>query len=116
MLVRVDHIDLKVPDLEAAVEFFTSVGLRVVRRMAERGSVELALPGENQVLFEVRHDPTVESTKIDHVAFAVDDPAASINQIKAAGGTFSRERHPTHTGRTVSNFLDPHGGKWQLVE
>ncbi|MBO4208643.1 VOC family protein [Micromonospora echinofusca] len=116
MLVRVDHIDLKVPHLDDAVEFFTSVGFQVVRRMAERGSVEMVLPGENQVLFEIRHDPTVEVTRIDHIAFAVDDPEASVDQIKAAGGTFSREHHPTPTGRTVSNFADPHGGKWQLAD
>jgi methylmalonyl-CoA/ethylmalonyl-CoA epimerase len=116
MLVRVDHIDLKVPDLESTVDFFASLGFEVVRRMAERGSVEMVLPGENQVMFEVRQDSKLKSTKVDHIAFAIDDPDTSIEQIKAAGGRFINEHNPTPTGRVVSNFLDLHGGKWQLAE
>lgn len=116
MLVRVDHIDIKVPNLAESVEFFTSIGFEVLRRMEERGSVEIALPGENQVMFELRADDKITASKIDHIAFAVDDPDATIDLIKSAGVTFSREHHPTPTGRTVSNFVDSAGGKWQLAE
>ncbi|MFJ4029546.1 VOC family protein [Paenarthrobacter sp. NPDC089989] len=116
MLTRVDHIDIKVPNLEETVGFFTSIGFEVLRRMEDRGSVEVALPGENQVMFEIRQDNKLEASKIDHIAFAVDDPDATIELIKNAGVTFSREHHPTPTGRTVSNFVDVAGGKWQLAE
>jgi len=116
MLTRVDHIDLKVPDLNATVAFFTSIGFEVLRRMEDRGSVEVALPGENQVMFEIRQDDNVQGQKIDHIAFAVDDPDATIELIEGAGVSFSRKHHPTPTGRTVSNFVDLNGGKWQLAE
>ncbi|SNT48531.1 VOC family protein [Rhodococcoides kyotonense] len=116
MLVRLDHIDLRVADLGATLEFFTSLGFEVLRRMEERGSAEVALPGEHQVMFEIRQDDKIEGSKIDHIAFSVDDPDAAIAKIKAAGGTFSREHHPTPTGRTVSNFVDINGAKWQLAE
>jgi catechol 2,3-dioxygenase-like lactoylglutathione lyase family enzyme len=118
MLVKVDHIDLKVPDLEEAADFFKGIGMVEVRRTnPARRSVELALPGDNQVLFEIREDKSLEKTVIDHVAFSVDSTAATLDELKSVGVTFSREGHlVVDTGRRVSNFQDPRGGKWQLSE
>jgi catechol 2,3-dioxygenase-like lactoylglutathione lyase family enzyme len=117
MLTAVDHIDLKVPNLEQAETFFTGIGMRVVRRTADsRRSVELALPGENQVIFEIREDVSVTGTVIDHVAFRADSPA-TVEHLKGGGVAFTREHHlVVDTGRTVSNFVDVAGGKWQIAE
>lgn len=55
MLTQVDHIDMRVNDLEATVETLKKMGLQEKRRTpAPRSSVEMALPGENQVTFELR--------------------------------------------------------------
>lgn len=116
MLTRLDHIDLKVPNLEDTLTFFLAIGFVVLRRMEDRRSVEVALPGENQVMFEIREDTSLEKSRIDHIAFAVDNPDATIATIQAAGGEFSRIHHPTPTGREVSNFVDLNGAKWQLAE
>ena len=117
MLTAVDHIDLKVPNLEEAERFFLGLGMQVVRRTADsRRSVELALPGENQVIFEIREDTGITTTVIDHVAFRA-DAAHTVEQLRDAGVTFTREHHlVVDTGRTVSNFVDAAGGKWQIAE
>jgi methylmalonyl-CoA/ethylmalonyl-CoA epimerase len=116
MLIAVDHIDLKVPNLEEAEKFFLGIGMHVLRRTPEaRRSVELALPGD-QVIFEIREDTTVTGTVVDHVAFRADNPE-TVAQLRDAGVTFTREHHlVVDTGRTVSNFVDAAGGKWQIAE
>lgn len=118
MILNVDHIDVKVPDLEEAVNFFTALGMVVIRRTAApRLSVEISLPGDHQVMFELREDTSLTHTTIDHVAFAVDATTPTVDQLKAAGIGFTREHHLVpDTGRHVSNFSDAHGGKWQLAE
>ena len=117
MLLAVDHIDLKVPNLEEAEGFFLGIGMRVVRRTADsRRSVELALPGDHQIVFEIREDPSVSGTVIDHVAFRADS-AGTVDELKTAGVEFTKEHHlVVDTGRTVSNFVDAAGGKWQIAE
>lgn len=116
-LTRVDHIDVKVPDLPAALAFFATLGLREVRRTPARGSVEVALPGEGQVVFELREDAALEAFVIDHVAFTSTDQAADVRTLQAAGHAFSRaDAYIPVTGRTISDFTDPYGMRWQLTD
>jgi catechol 2,3-dioxygenase-like lactoylglutathione lyase family enzyme len=118
MLTRVDHIDLKVPNLEEVVDFFKSLGFQEVRRTdPERGSVELALPGEGQVVFEIRRDARVDKTVVDHIAFKVQDTHGDLGVLKNLGLVFDKEAFLVqHSGRTISNLRDPHGARWQLTD
>lgn len=118
MLEAVDHIDLKVPDLEQAVAWFAGLGLVERRRLPERKSVELALPGEGQVVFELREDATLEAFVIDHVAFRSRSQASDAAAIsEATGATFSRtDTFIPVTGKTISDFTDPYGMRWQLSD
>ena len=53
-VTAIDHIEIIVHDLEAAVEMFTKLGFQVLARTPHHeGSVELQLPGENQPIFEI---------------------------------------------------------------
>lgn len=117
VLTRVDHIDLKVPDLSVALDFFAALGMVEVRRTPARGSVEVALPGEGQVVFELREDTTLDAFLIDHLAFGSTDQAADVATLRAAGRPFSRENTfiPV-TGKTISDFTDPYGSRWQLSD
>lgn len=115
MITRVDHIDLKVPDISATVAFLRQLGLTTVRDDGD--SVEVTLPGPNQVRFEVREDRTLDAIRVDHVAFTVEDAATTLTELKNKGIEFDRERITIgRTGRTVSNITGPHGFKWQLAE
>jgi methylmalonyl-CoA/ethylmalonyl-CoA epimerase len=111
-----DHIDLKVPDLEQAVAWFAGLGLAEVRRIPERGSVELALPGEGQVVFELREDAALDRMVVDHIAFRSSTQTADAETITAlTGAAFTRtDTFIPVTGKTISDFTDPYGTRWQL--
>lgn len=118
MLTRLDHIDLKVPNIDAAVEFLTRIGLQVIRPgKPEGGSIALALPGEGQVIVEIREDPKVTQTTLNHIAFTSDGLDSDADSLEASGVTVTKR--PTligHSGRTISNFADPSGKSWQLTD
>jgi catechol 2,3-dioxygenase-like lactoylglutathione lyase family enzyme len=116
MLTRVDHIDIKVLNLEDQVNFFKTLGLVEIRRTpAPRLSVEMALPGPDQVVFELRvAEPGQEGCS--HIAFKVEKEDA-VDELKARGIHFDTERRLIKdTGRTVSNFKDASGNSWQLTD
>lgn len=116
MLTRVDHIDIRVPDVEATVAYLKTLGLIEKRRTGEpRLSVEMQLPGENQVVFELRREEEGK-TGLQHIAFHIDSPETP-EQLKAEGIVFRNQNHfIKDTGRTVSNMVDPNGLTWQLTD
>ncbi len=116
MLLRIDHIDLRVSDLKAAEDFFHSLGFRTIRKMGPpRNSIETALPGEGQVVFEVRQAKEGQSCGIDHVGFAIDSEQA-VDELEEKGIVFTgKGKFVAATGRTVSNFIGPDKSKWQMT-
>jgi len=117
MLTKVDHIDLRVSDLEEYVALFTKMGLEIRRRTeAPRSSVEMALPGEDQVVFEIRPAGQDGFTGVHHIAFRQSAPE-DVEDLKKHGITFLTEHYTiAATGRTVSSFQDSDGHTWQLTD
>ena len=117
MLTRVDHIDIRTPDIEATLSFLKKLGLREVRRLdPDRGSVEVALPGDAQVVFELRPDDTAAQAYVHHVAFGLESND-DVDSLREAGVAFGKEKHfVAATGRTVSNSVDPAGMTWQFTD
>ena len=120
MLKYVDHIDLKVKEFKATVAMFREMGFGIRREMPERGSVEMALPGEHQVVFEIHRAKEGGFEGIHHIAFKSEeapgeDDVAAIRE--RCGVEFLTERSVIkHTGRTVSSFKDVNGLTWQLTD
>lgn len=116
MVTRVDHIDIRVADVEVFVEQFKKLGFIEKRRTpSPRLSVEIQLPGEDQVVFEVRTAKEGEHG-INHVAFRIDSDE-TIEELKEKGIIFkSEKRFVKDTGRSVSNFKDDFGNGWQLTD
>ena len=116
MLDRVDHIDMRVADLEVTVATLKKMGLIEKRRTPEpRSSVEMSLPGENQVTFEIR--PADGGAQgVHHIAFHQTQDS-DVEALKEQGIVFKTE-HMTikATGRTVSSFDDENGTTWQLTD
>lgn len=117
MLTRVDHIDLKVRDFEGILHLFKTMGMNVLREMPERGSVEMAFPGEDQIVFEIHRAKPGGFEGIHHIAFKSTE-AGDLNLIKQnCRVEFLTERaRIQHTGRTVSSFRDQNGLTWQLTD
>lgn len=116
MLDRVDHIDMRVANLELTVAVLKKMGLQEKRRTPEpRSSVEMALPGENQVTFELR--PAGDTPQgVHHIAFHQTE-ASDVEALKEKGVVFKTEHMTIQaTGRTVSSFDDENGTTWQLTD
>lgn len=116
MLTKVDHIDLRVPDLEATVAFLKTLGLIEKRRVTTaRMSVEMQLPGDDQVVFEMRQGKS-DKTEVAHVAFRVES-LEDVDTLEKSGVVFKKKRSMiADTGRTVSNIVDYSGQTWQLTD
>lgn len=116
MLKFVDHIDILVKDLENQVEFMTKLGFIIKRRLPEHGNaVEMQLPGENQVVFEMR-DCGDNEPCIRHIALRVSGKN-TVDELKKRGMVLRTEnKYVPATGRTVSNINDPSGMSWQLTD
>lgn len=116
MLTKLDHIDVKVADFEATVNTLLDMGLVITRRApAPRSSVEMALPGENQVVLEIHDAKAGGFTGIHHIAFKSD--GSDLPVLKEKGIVFKTENMLIKdTGRTVSSFSDPNGLIWQLTD
>lgn len=115
MLKYIDHIDLMVRDIHEATSFFVSLGFEIIRKTSEpRSSVELKLPGENQVVFEIK--PSKDGkVGLNHIAFKQVDDVSQI-RIQELGIDISEPKLIPDTGRSVCNFQDPSGNKWQLTD
>lgn len=117
MLVKVDHIDLRVTEFDETIAMFEKLGLAVKRSMPQRNSVEMALPGENQVVFEIHKVQDGAFTGIHHIAFKSEGENDDVECLKARGIEFKSEKKKiADTGRTVSSFSDGNGLTWQLTD
>ena len=117
MVLCVDHIDIKTSNLADAEAFFAGLGLKVIRRIpAPRNSIEMALPGEGQVIFEIKQTKNAdEKTGIQHVGFRISGDTA-LASLEEAGVQFTAKDKPiADTGRVISNMAGFDGTRWQLT-
>jgi glyoxylase I family protein len=117
MLTRIDHIELIVNDVEAMVCFFSKLGFEEVLRSTHHTlSVEMKLPGPDQVVYEIHQIEGNEVPGINHVAFAVDDIEEAHRELTAQGINFSTPpRLVKSSGRVICNTRDAEGWRFQLV-
>lgn len=118
MITKVDHIDLRVVDFEKSIETLSNIGLVVKRRTpAPRCSVEMALPGENQVVFEI-HPAIDGQSVVHHIAFrqTSEEDGPALKEKDASLNFLTLNKKVAETGRTVSTFKDANGLRWQLTD
>lgn len=128
MLGKVEHIALAVADLEAAIAHYRDVwGLEVGHRerVEDQGVEEAMLPlGDThlQLLGPTGPDTTVgkfierRGEGLHHIAYEVDDLAASLAELKAKGVPLIDEE-PRRGGRGhMVAFVHPKGNHGLLVE
>jgi catechol 2,3-dioxygenase-like lactoylglutathione lyase family enzyme len=109
-LLRVDHVDLIVSDLAQSVEFYRKLGLHPEGTI-EGGQTVFMFNGDeaSPVRLELHQARPGDRIGIDHISFAVDDPADATRELKFLGGVeFAIELlENQQSGRTISNLLDP---------
>ncbi len=128
LLTRIDHVAVAVNDLEAAIDYHgRAFGAEVVHREVVDGDgVEEALLAVGgsfiQLTTPTRPDSPVarflerRGEGLHHVGYRVDDCAAALAAVVAAGGTAIDEvPRPGSRGTTVA-FVHPKGSFGTLVE
>ena len=125
--MRILHTMLRVGNLQRSIDFYTQVlGMRLLRttdRASEKYTLAFVGYGENpeHAQLELTYNYGVErydlGTAYGHVAIAVPDAYRACKDVKARGGTVTREAGPVKGGNTTIAFVtDPDGYKIELIE
>ena len=125
--MRILHTMLRVGDLERSVAFYTGVlGMKVLRttdRPEQKYTLAFVGYGDERsnAVLELTYNYGVERYEIGdgfgHIAIEVADAAAACAEVRAKGGTVTREAGPVKGGTTVIAFVqDPDGYKIELIE
>ncbi len=128
ILTEIDHVAIAVHDLDRAIAFYESAfGASVAHReIVERDGVEEALikvaDSYVQLTTGTREDSPISKflakrgEGVHHIGYRVDDCAAAIESMVAAGATpIDAEPRPGSRGTTVA-FIHPKGALGTLIE
>lgn len=118
---------LRVGDLEKSLDFYCNIlGMKLLRRKDyPGGEFTLAFVGYGEesetAVLELTHNWGVDTYDLGnaygHIALEVNDIYATCAEIKAKGGTVTREPGPMKHGTTVIAFIeDPNGYKVELIQ
>ncbi len=81
-----DHINLAVPNLEKAVDFYTNtMGFEVTHRFKK--DMEFVFITDGNLTYELLENPSLKETVIDHIAYTSEDLEADFAHFKALGMT-----------------------------
>ncbi len=128
LLTEIDHVAIAVSDLDAAIDYYErAFGATVAHReVVEHDGVEEALlkvaESYIQLSAAIRESSPIarfiekRGEGIHHVAYRVDDCAAALAAMVAAGATpIDPEPRPGSRGTTVA-FIHPKGSFGTLIE
>eukprot|EP01133_Synstelium_polycarpum_P012473 gene12473-14633_t len=125
--MRVLHTMLRVGDMDKSIHFYTEImGMKLLRKSENTEyKYTLAFVGycdeSEGAVIELTYNWGVSSyeigTAFGHIALGVDDVAATVENIRKAGGKITREAGPVKGGKTVIAFAeDPDGYKIELIQ
>ncbi|MEF8881808.1 MAG: VOC family protein [Halapricum sp.] len=116
MIRDVDHIEILASDAEEMVTFLKILGFEEIRQTEHHDqSYELA-PQDGDTIFEIHTVQDDETPGINHIAFSADEIEEVTEDLQEAG--IDQVEGPFHfepTDRTLTNFRDPDGRRFQLV-
>jgi methylmalonyl-CoA epimerase len=128
ILTEIDHVAIAVKDLDAAIEFYSAAfGAEVAHReTVDSDGVEEALvkvaDSYIQLTAATRADSPIakflerKGEGLHHVGYRVDDCAAALEAMVAAGATpIDKAPRPGSRGTTVA-FIHPKGAYGTLIE
>lgn len=117
MLGKIDHIEIEASDAEEMAEFFKKLGYRELRQTEHHGtSYELEPTDGDGPIFEIHTVEGEEVPGINHIAFAADDIDGVAEHLREEGVEKVVDPYFVEkTGRTICNFRDPDGRRFQAV-
>ena len=128
ILTEIDHVAIAVRDLDAAVAYYAEAfGAEVAHReVVESDAVEEALIKVADSYIQLTTGTNADSTiskfiekrgeGLHHIGYRVDDCAAALEAMKAAGATpIDQAPRPGSRGTTVA-FVHPKGSFGTLIE
>lgn len=118
MFNGIDHIEIEASDAEEMVAFLSKLGYEDRRETDHHGtSYELEPPEGDGAIFEIHTVEGEEVPGINHIAFNVDDVDEATEALEDAGvDQLVGPYHVDRTGRTITNFRDPDGRRFQVVD
>jgi glyoxylase I family protein len=126
MLKRIHHVAVICSDYAASKNFYVNIlGLTIVQEVfrVERRSykLDLSVGGLYQIeLFSFENTPErpsrPEACGLRHLAFEVDDVAASAAELNAKGVMTEEIRVDEYTGKLFTFFSDPDGLPLELYQ
>jgi catechol 2,3-dioxygenase-like lactoylglutathione lyase family enzyme len=114
---EIDHIEIEMSDADEMAEFMEKLGYEQHRTTEHHGESYEYVPTDGEgPLFEIHTVSGEETPGINHIAFSVDDIDEVTQQLEEEGvdsivGPYDVDK----TGRTITNFRDPDGNRWQVV-
>jgi len=119
VLGEIDHIEIEASDAEEMADFMKKLGYEEHRRTEHHGlSIELT-PGDGDgPLFEIHTVDGEEVPGINHVAYSVDNIEEVTEELQENENVdqVTDPYYVEHTGRTITNFRDPDGRRFQMVQ
>ncbi len=125
--MRLLHTMLRVGDLERSVRFYTEVlGMKLLRTTDRPDQkYKLAFVGydgeDKTAVLELTYNYGVEKYDLGagfgHIAIEIPNVRKACDDVRAKGGTVTREAGPVKGGTTVIAFVqDPDGYKIEFIE
>ena len=116
-LVAVNHVGLTVPDVDAAVAYYSdTLGFpEAFRAVDENGDARLVYMQVSQNTFVELNRANGRPTGINHFGIHVDDVAAAAAMFSQAGAEVTEVRH-SDTGAILANVMDLNGIRIELAE
>lgn len=117
MIGEIDHIEIEASDATEMAEFLKKLGYEELRRTEHHGESFELVPGDAEgPLFEIHTVDGEEVPGINHIAFAVDDIEGITEELdEQEVDSIVGPYHVDKTGRTITNFRDPDGRRFQMV-
>jgi glyoxylase I family protein len=114
---EIDHIEIEASDADEMADFFRKLGYEELRQTEHHGESYEFVPADGDgPLFEIHTVDGEEVPGINHIAFGVDDIEEVTEHLEEEDvdsivGPYDVDA----TGRTITNFRDPDGRRFQVV-
>ncbi|TVY06854.1 VOC family protein [Paenibacillus cremeus] len=124
MIHKLEHIGVKVNDMDASVKFYTEVlGMRLANRARLDDGVELgflSFPDSDNIEIELigrGSDGLSDNGKVHHIAFTVSDIEAEVERLKGLGVTMiDEEPREILGGVKIAFFFGPDGERLEYFQ